>query len=123
MLDTEKMSLGQKLAVLRKRQSWTQNEAAERIGIHGRNLSRYETDKLFPSPRTLRRLAEVYAVDVEELQGPSVTDKIVGLADPRLLRAFQQAQRLDEDDKKVVLRIVQALLTKKKVERALGDEE
>lgn len=122
MIETEKMSFGQRLSLLRRQQSWTQDQAAERIGIHGRHLSRFETDKLFPSRKTLKRIAEVYAVTEEDLV-PSTGERPIEIHDPRLLRTFEQAQTLEEEDKKIVMRIVQALLTKKKVERALIDEE
>lgn len=110
-------SLGERLAWLRKQRGWTQTELSEKIGVHSRHVTRIERDKMKPSSVTLTRLAEVYEISLDELlaQAPDAPT----IADPQLLRTFQQAQELDGDDKAMVVRLIQALLTKKRMEQAL----
>lgn len=110
------MSIGERISRLRKQRGWTQDEFAEQIGVHGRHISRIERDKMRPSSGTLARIAEAFAINPDELL---ITEGQIPIGDPILLRTFQQAQELDGEDKATVIRIVHALLTKKRMEQAI----
>lgn len=111
-------SLGERISWLRKQRGWTQSEFAEKIGVHARHVTRIERDKMKPTATTLGRLAEACEISLDDLlaesgRGPDT------IADSQLLRTFHQAQELDGDDKAMVVRLIQALLTKKRMEQAL----
>lgn len=111
------MSLGERIARLRKQREWTQDDLGERIGVHPRHVSRLENDKMKPSGTTLSRLAQTFELSVDELlaeDGETPT-----IRDPQLLRTFHQAQELDDQDRAMLVRLIQALLTRKRVEQAL----
>jgi transcriptional regulator with XRE-family HTH domain len=53
-----------KIRELRQLRGLSQTELAEVSGIDQRQLSRYETGKNIPIPRTQRRLAKAFCVDI-----------------------------------------------------------
>lgn len=58
-----KMGIGSNIKLLRKMAGITQEELAEIIGIHSRQLSKIETGEYFPSCKTLEKIC--MALDVE----------------------------------------------------------
>lgn len=113
------MSLGEKIARLRKQRGWTQEQLASLIEVHNRHVSRLERNIMRPNASTLARIAEVLEVSLDELLDSPASQSAAPIVNPTLLRTFQQAQDLDQDDQAIVVRMVQALLTKKKMEQAL----
>jgi len=59
------MSLGNRIRTLRKELGLTQNEFAAKLGIHGRQLSRYEVDINTPSIDILRKIADLCEVSLD----------------------------------------------------------
>ncbi len=114
------MSFAERLRNLRKEKGLTQNELADKAGMNGRHMSRYETGALKPPQRTIRRLAEALGVSVEELtqDTPQLRAQDVSL-DPELLEQFQSLSRMDEEDRKAVKRILSALLMKQQMQDML----
>jgi transcriptional regulator with XRE-family HTH domain len=112
------MTLGRKIATLRKQRDWTQDQFAEKVGVHGRHISRWETDKIKPPIKKLGRIAEVLDISVEELirgNGGEYAD----IQDEDLVNQLKQVEELDDEDKKMVVRLIDALVTKKKMENVL----
>ena len=114
------MSLGERVARLRKQRGWTQEHFASLIQVHNRHVSRLERDIMKPNASTLARIAEVLEVSLDELLDSSSTPQAPTIHNPVLLQTFRQAQDLDQEDQAMVVRMVQALLTKKKMEQALS---
>ena len=42
------MTLGQKIAALRKKRGWTQDYLAEKVNVNGRHVSRWENGRMHP---------------------------------------------------------------------------
>jgi transcriptional regulator with XRE-family HTH domain len=74
------MTIGQRITKLRKRRGWTQEMFADKAGVHARHVSRWETDRMKPSGRTLKRLADLFGVSLDELLGENES----GAASPSL---------------------------------------
>ena len=55
------------LKELRKEQSLTQEQAAEKLGVSSRTISRWETGAYMPDISMLVDIAEMYDVDVREI--------------------------------------------------------
>ena len=113
------MPLGENIAKKRKDLGWTQKEFADKVGIHKAHVTRIENDRLKPNPNTLGRIAQALQVTTDELFGISTAEHLTGIRDPKMLLAFQAAQELDEEDKTMVLKIIQAFLTKQKMQQAI----
>ena len=65
------MTLGQKLAGYRKLSGLTQQQLGERLNISAQAISKWEKDLSEPALTTLRALAELYKVTVDELLDPN----------------------------------------------------
>ena len=62
-----KQTIGKFLATLRKATGLTQEDVAEKIGISGKTLSSWETDRTTPDALTLPAIADLYGVTVDEI--------------------------------------------------------
>lgn len=58
---------GNKLRELRKIEGWTQEEVAKKLGVSKQTYSHYENEKRKPSLDTIRDLANVYQVNIDEI--------------------------------------------------------
>jgi transcriptional regulator with XRE-family HTH domain len=67
------VSLGEKLKLLRKEKGWSQDELAFHAQIDGRQVSRYENDRVMPSIEVIIKIAKAYEVSIDYLL-PGVTD-------------------------------------------------
>jgi transcriptional regulator with XRE-family HTH domain len=91
--------IGEKLKKLRKERGWTQKALEDSTGVAQRNISSYESGKLQPSSRTLRKFAEAFGVPFEELAGESRKEPVLAIADPELLQMFREVAHLPEADR------------------------
>ena len=77
---------------------------------------RYERGISKPSADALKRLAEALGVTTDYLiEGKSNEVAKAKLEDKDLLQMFKEIQSLQEEDKTVVKKLIEAFLTKKKV--------
>ena len=63
----DQTKVGQFLKQLRKEKGITQEEFAEKIGVSGRTVSRWETGSNMPDISLLVDIADFYDVDVREI--------------------------------------------------------
>lgn len=61
------VSLGEKLKQLRAERGWSQDEFAHEANIDGRQVSRYENDKVTPSLDVVVKMARAYNVSLDFL--------------------------------------------------------
>lgn len=107
------MPLGDKLRKLRKERDWTQQQLAEKLGVHGRDITRWEKNKVKPRATTLAKLAEVFDVTVEELtldNGSLRLDTVI--PDPELLTQFQAVSQFSEEERNALKILIQAMIIK-----------
>jgi len=64
-----KITIGEKILRLRKGLDLTQSQLADKIGVSWVTVCRLEKDKFDPRLSTLRKLAEVFGVTLDELAG------------------------------------------------------
>ncbi len=65
------MSIGKRIGDLRRKQHFTQDELATRIGISRAALSHYEKDRRDPDYQTLQKIADYFDVSTDYLLGRS----------------------------------------------------
>lgn len=107
----------ERLKLLRQRKGLTQVELARVSRVHNVNLSRYERGMTEPGPDVLRRLAEALDVSVGHLvEGSASEIPPSRLVDPELRRQLEELERLPEEDKQVVKRLLEAFLFRKRVQ-------
>lgn len=64
--DGLKAHIGETIRTLRKEKGWTQEDLARRIGMSRKHISYYENARVFPSEKTLSKLADVFGIEVDE---------------------------------------------------------
>lgn len=70
---------GKKLRELRKLENWTQEEVAKRLGVSKQTYSHYENEQRRPSLDTIRELAAVYQVNIDDIFSEEKISDIVSL--------------------------------------------
>ena len=111
-----------RLKELRLKKDLSQTELGKMVGVHYTHIGRYERGLSIPKTETLRRLAEALGVTTDYLFEGKIGDVAkTKLEDRDLLQMFKQVEKLQEDDKTVIKKLIDAFLTKRKVQ-ALVEE-
>ena len=102
-------TFGSRLARLRKRADYTQQELANEIGVTQRVMSYYEAISKYPPSHLLPALAKALSVTIDELLGLTNTPHIPQ-KDNRLKRRMNKLEKLSPNKKKQAIRILDAIL-------------
>jgi transcriptional regulator with XRE-family HTH domain len=103
----------QRLAELRKQHSLTQQQLADRIGMHVVQLRRYEAGTSQPTLDVIRKLSTALQVSADMLlfgkdqRGP----------DDDLRLQFEAVSRFDEEEKRVVRSLLEGMILKHEARR------
>ena len=113
------MSLGEKIRKLRRAKNWSQAQFGMKIDVHEKNVSRYENDKSVPSAGMLRKIADVLGVTVDYLLSNNETNNnpvVAEIKDQELLECFLKADKLSEENREVIKKMVHAFVVQNTVE-------
>lgn len=113
-----KMTLGEKILRLRKDKKWSQKELAAIIGTSGPVLGRYERDEITPSVEVAKKLAEAFGITLDFLVDE--TGAVAEVTDREMLNRITEINHLDQDDKTVIIRVIDSLLRDAKAKKAYG---
>jgi transcriptional regulator with XRE-family HTH domain len=100
------MDFPQRLAALRKERALTQQALAEQVGVHVSQIRRYEAGESTPTLDVLRKLAIALSASADTL----VFDKHERGPDDDLRLQFEATQRLSDEEKQTVKRVLEGLL-------------
>lgn len=100
------MSFPERLAELRKAQGFTQQQMADKIGIHVSQLKRYESGVSQPTIEVFRRIALALNVSADILL---FEDSERG-QDERLKLQFEAVSKLDEKEREAVETMIAGVL-------------
>ena len=89
------MTIGKRIAALRKEKGLTQEELAQHMGVSGQAVSKWENDQTCPDISALPKLARLLGVTVHEL--------LEGKEETPAVRVLPPAERKDPKD--MLLRI------------------
>jgi len=107
------MLFGERLALVRKKKKVSQDELAKAISAHAPVIGRYERNEVKPSIEVATKMAEVLQVSL---------DYLVGFADYELDHSLTQKildiQSLNDEDRKDILKMIDALLRDAKARKA-----
>ena len=90
------MTIGKRIAALRKEKGLTQEELAQHMGVSGQAVSKWENDQTCPDISALPRLARLLGVTVDEL--------LEGKEETPAVRVLPPAERKDLKD--MMLRVI-----------------
>jgi transcriptional regulator with XRE-family HTH domain len=103
--------LGTRIQSLRKQANLTQSGLAEKVGISHTQMARYETKNMQPSANVLKKLADIFDVSIDYLVNGNKSEKAAEtLNDAELIKYFKQLDKLPDDEKKSILKVIGALI-------------
>lgn len=110
--------LGDRIKDLRKQKNLSQSELADKVGISYAQIGRYETKGSQPPAETLKKIADALSVTPDFLiYGTSGEKAKTKLKDADLIQQFQAIEAMDEEDKNVVKKLIDAFITKKQLQK------
>ena len=123
-MNENRLTLGKKIAKLRKNKGWNQDKLGKKIGVYGRRVSLYENDKSFPSIETLKKIAKVFDVSFDYLLGeyPKRNSEIK-VKEISINRLPEYIDCLTVEEKKVIIKIVEAFYIKNKIEKHIKNKD
>lgn len=111
----------QRLKQLRKQKNLSQGELAKLVDIHWNHIGRYERGTSRPSADALQKLAAALSVSADYLIDGSTNDAAkASFSDRDLLRMFQEAEKLSNEDKEVIKSLLDAFLTKRQLQQLIA---
>jgi transcriptional regulator with XRE-family HTH domain len=117
------MSLGAKMKGLRKEQGLSQGEFAKLAGIHEKLVSKYENERVVPTADTLKKIAEAFHISTDYLIFDNVPKEgKVELKDLELFNRFREVEEMGEEEKEIIKKVIDAMIIKSKVEKAVRPE-
>lgn len=118
--DQAAMPLGERIRQLRKQAEWSQAELAEKIGVDAGRVSRYEAGRITPSAEALVRLAEVLNVSIDHMLVDGVPRRPLHSGEDVLGDRIASLGELSDEDLKMVLSFIDALVTKNRLKALVG---
>lgn len=112
------MKFNDKIKALRKASNMNQQELADKIHIHVTHLSKMENGHLLPSIDIVQRLMKVFAVSADNLLNDR-ENSVVELQNHELNEQLMLINQLDEDEKNALVKIINSMLTKKRMKDLL----
>lgn len=109
---------GQRIKTLRKQKKLTQKELSAKIDVRSPQLNKYECGLHAPPIEKLIKLAEVFDTTVDYLLTGDRADERP-LHNIRLWERFKAMEDFDIEDQEAVLKLIDALIVKNKVEGAI----
>lgn len=111
-------NLGDRIKDLRKQKNLSQSELAEMVGISYAQIGRYETKGSQPPAETLKKIADTLGVSPDFLIYGTADDKAkTKLTDADLINQFKAIETMDEEDKNVIKKLIDAFITKKQIQK------
>ena len=109
--------LGERIKDLRKQKNMSQSELADKVGISYAQIGRYETKGAQPPAETLKKIADALRVSPDFLiYGTSDEKAKTKLTDADLINQFKAIENMDDEDKNVIKKLIDAFITKKQIQ-------
>jgi transcriptional regulator with XRE-family HTH domain len=109
------MNVGDNIKRLRKEKGLQQKQIAIELGIDQSNYNKMENGKREPSIEVLNKLSGLFGVSVDDIINPGKeAPKEVTIEDKTTYEQVRLIQQLDDDDKHMVFKMIETMLTKKK---------
>ncbi len=112
------MNFHQRLKQLRIEKGLSKSDLASLVGVHYSQIGRYEEKGATPSAEIMAKVSNSLGVSSDFLMNGSSSDFADGsLNDKELLNQFKAIEKMQENDKSVVKTLIDAFITKKKVQQ------
>jgi transcriptional regulator with XRE-family HTH domain len=109
------MNLGENIKKIRKQRGLQQKQVALEVGVDQSNYNKIENGKREPSVAVLKKLADLFEVTTDYLINPdSDIPQEVSIGDKTSNEQLKLIAELDKEDKQVIFKMIDTMLTKKK---------
>ncbi|MEM6803995.1 MAG: helix-turn-helix transcriptional regulator [Bacteroidota bacterium] len=109
------MTFGERVLTLRKKNKWSQEELAKKIGTSAPIVGRYERNEIKLSIETAKNIVNSLNVTIDYLVGGSD----ILILDRELLRRMEDIQQLNETDKGHLFAFMDTFLQKPKLQQIM----
>lgn len=109
------MTLGQKITKIRKEKKLSQIDVAKFVGVSRDAISKYERDDIIPSVVNANKIAKILTVSLDYLMSE---DDNLEVVDTDMLNRMKEVQRLNNDDKNTIVKIIDAFIRDTKTKKA-----
>lgn len=114
------MSLRDRVHEPRKERGWSQAELATKIGGDAGQISRYENGRITPSADAIVRIAEVFDVSTDYLLIDAAPRRPLHGPEDALGPKLAELTHLDDNERALVLGVIDAVTTKAKLRAITG---
>lgn len=112
------IDLGSRIQQLRKEAGLTQGQLAKQVDVSMTQLVRYETKGVQPPADVLKKLSDVFGTSIDFIVNGDTAEKAkASLKDNDLLTQFREVEKLTDEDKGVVKKLIDAFVTKKHIQK------
>ncbi len=109
------MDIGQSIRFIREKKGIKQQEIADLIGMHRSNYSKVENSQRELSITALDKIAKFFGLTIDQLiHSNNELPEEVSSIDKSTMEQVKLIQDLDPDDKSMVYKMIDTLITKKK---------
>ncbi len=110
------MEVGEKIKQIRKDKGLQQKAVALEVGLDQSNYNKVENGRREPSLEVLQKLSTILGVSIDELLNPENNKQpsIVTVEDKTISEKIRLMEQLEEEDKNVLYRMLDTMLTKQK---------
>lgn len=109
------MSIGENIKRLREEKGMTQQQIAGLVNMHRSNYSKVENGQRELSIMALNKIAKYFNITLDELVNYETgAPKEVIIQDANAIEQVKLIQELEPDDKKMIFKMIETFLTKKK---------
>lgn len=110
------MSISQRLITLRREHNLTQQEMADRVGLHVNQIRRYESEHAQPSLEALKKIAVGLSISLDTL----VFENDERGPDEDLRLQFEAVSRMPPEDKRIVKALLEGMIIKHQTKQLVG---
>ena len=114
------MTVGDRIKQLRTSKNLTQSGLAKLVELTYIQIGRYERSKSNPSSDVLKKLAVALDTTTDYIMNGGTEQVQAQLSDKELLNQFREVEQLSEKDKSIVKELIDAFITKKKIQQLAG---
>ena len=111
-------ALGARIKEIRKQRHLSQKELAAKINVNSPLLNKYESGLHAPPIDKLLELAKALNTTVDYLLAGNLNQEVT-LNNSGLLERFQALENLDSDDRQMIIKLLDTVILKHRMETAL----
>lgn len=118
------IQLGKKVKRLRQERGWSQEQLAQKLNIHQKQISKYERGIHIPSVEVLVHIASIFNVSLDYMTfGDSENTTHLHIADRELIRRLHEINHFSEQDKTTLKAVLDVFITKSRFQRLAAEGE